>query len=46
MRSLTRPIIGRTEDGGLILDLRCLTDEAGFLTALTELKGHVLAIAP
>jgi L-seryl-tRNA(Ser) seleniumtransferase len=37
LRGLARPVIGRIEDGGLVLDLRCLTDEAGFLAALDGL---------
>ncbi|WP_229743467.1 L-seryl-tRNA(Sec) selenium transferase [Aliidongia dinghuensis] len=41
LRALDRPIIGRIEDGGLILDLRCLTDEAAFLTALAGLRVMV-----
>jgi len=43
LRSLKRPVIGRIEDGGLILDLRCLTDEVGFLSALSTLDSHALA---
>jgi L-seryl-tRNA(Ser) seleniumtransferase len=42
MRSLTRPVIGRIEDGGLTLDLRCLTDEVVFLTALSGLDHRAL----
>ena len=37
LRNLERPVIGRIEDGGLILDLRCLTDEVSFLSALSRL---------
>jgi L-seryl-tRNA(Ser) seleniumtransferase len=37
LRTLPRPIIGRIEDGSLILDLRCLTDREGFLGALSAL---------
>jgi L-seryl-tRNA(Ser) seleniumtransferase len=33
-RALSRPIIGRIEDDALVLDLRCLTDEAAFLSEL------------
>ncbi|WP_145752528.1 L-seryl-tRNA(Sec) selenium transferase [Nitrospirillum amazonense] len=36
-RALSRPIIGRIEDGRLVLDLRCLRDEPAFLAALAEL---------
>jgi L-seryl-tRNA(Ser) seleniumtransferase len=42
LRNLERPVIGRIEDGGLILDLRCLTDEVGFLSALSALHGRAL----
>jgi L-seryl-tRNA(Ser) seleniumtransferase len=40
LRGLTRPIIGRIADGGLILDLRCLTDEDQFVSTLSELGGQ------
>jgi L-seryl-tRNA(Ser) seleniumtransferase len=43
LRGLAWPIIGRIEDGGLTLDLRCLTDEAMFLSVLSGLDGHALA---
>ncbi|WP_423414283.1 L-seryl-tRNA(Sec) selenium transferase [Hyphomicrobium sp. B1] len=43
LRTLSRPVIGRIEDGVLILDLRCLTDEAAFLSVLTHLDPHRLA---
>jgi L-seryl-tRNA(Ser) seleniumtransferase len=39
LRRLARPVIGRIEDGGLWFDLRCLTDEAEFLTVLAGLTG-------
>jgi L-seryl-tRNA(Ser) seleniumtransferase len=42
LRNLSRPVIGRIEDGGLVLDLRCLTDQTGFLSALSRLDGHEL----
>jgi len=37
LRGLERPVIGRIEDGGLILDLRCLSDEAAFVASLSGL---------
>lgn len=37
LRALDRPIIGRIEDNSLVLDFRCLTDEAGFLSAASLL---------
>jgi L-seryl-tRNA(Ser) seleniumtransferase len=37
LRDLPIPVIGRTHDGALWLDLRCLEDEAGFLAQLAEL---------
>ncbi len=43
LRSLTRPVVGRIEDGGLMLDLRCMTDEAAFLSQLSDLDNHALA---
>ncbi|KQY75020.1 MULTISPECIES: L-seryl-tRNA(Sec) selenium transferase [unclassified Ensifer] len=42
-RSLSRPILGRLQDGALILDLRCLSDESEFLKSLSEGVGHALA---
>jgi L-seryl-tRNA(Ser) seleniumtransferase len=38
LRGLPRPIVGRIENGGLILDLRCLTDPGAFLVALSALE--------
>ncbi len=35
LRGADRPIIGRIEDGALVLDLRCLTDEPEFLSSLS-----------
>jgi len=35
LRALDRPIVGRIEDDGVVLDLRCLSDETGFLSALS-----------
>jgi L-seryl-tRNA(Ser) seleniumtransferase len=42
LRSLDGPVIGRIENGGLILDLRCLTDEVGFQSALSALDSRML----
>lgn len=36
LRRLERPIIGRLANDSLILDLRCLADEEGFLAALVQ----------
>jgi L-seryl-tRNA(Ser) seleniumtransferase len=43
LRSLPVPVIGRIEAGRVILDLRCLEDEAGFTGQLAELatKGEL-----
>jgi L-seryl-tRNA(Ser) seleniumtransferase len=37
LRALPIPVIGRIQDGRLILDLRCLEDEAGFVAQLPKL---------
>ena len=37
LRQLPIPIIGRITDGALILDLRCLDDEAAFVEELSAL---------
>jgi L-seryl-tRNA(Ser) seleniumtransferase len=39
LRSLPIPVIGRIEDGALVLDLRCLDDEAGFVAQLGALRA-------
>jgi L-seryl-tRNA(Ser) seleniumtransferase len=36
LRALPIPILGRIEKQRLVLDLRCLEDEAGFIAAITE----------
>ncbi len=36
-RALPTPVVGRVQDGALVFDLRCLTDEAGFAAQLSEL---------
>lgn len=45
LRELSVPVIGRIADGALLLDLRCLEDEAGFLASLAALDtgDHGLA---
>ncbi len=43
LRVLPRPVIGRIEDGALILDLRCLADEPAFLASLGALDHNALA---
>ena len=40
-RSLPVPVIGRVKDGALILDLRCLDDEAGFRSQLGQLQARL-----
>jgi len=37
LRQLPRPVIGRLEEGAVILDLRCLTDPQAFLATLSML---------
>ena len=37
LRALPVPVIGRTEEQALVLDLRCLEDEAGFVANLAHL---------
>jgi L-seryl-tRNA(Ser) seleniumtransferase len=37
-RSLPMPVVGRVKDGAFLIDLRCLDDEAGFLSQLNHLK--------
>jgi L-seryl-tRNA(Ser) seleniumtransferase len=43
LRGLRRPVIGRIADGGLTLDLRCLTEEDEFISVLSELNIDALA---
>ena len=38
LRALPVPVIARIEEGALVLDLRCLEDEAGFIRQLAELN--------
>lgn len=41
LRGLSIPIVGRIKDDALLLDLRCLDDEDGFLVTLRGLDGGV-----
>ncbi|MFC3127651.1 L-seryl-tRNA(Sec) selenium transferase [Pseudoroseomonas globiformis] len=44
LRALPTPVIGRIRDGAMLLDLRCLSDEARFLAAMAALPAaHELA---
>jgi L-seryl-tRNA(Ser) seleniumtransferase len=43
LRRLERPVIGRIEDQGLVLDLRCLSDEAAFFSVISALDSDALA---
>jgi L-seryl-tRNA(Ser) seleniumtransferase len=47
LRALPIPVIGRIQDQSLVLDLRCLTDEAGFLRNISgiDLSGAANAVA-
>jgi L-seryl-tRNA(Ser) seleniumtransferase len=40
LRGLPLPVIGRIHDDALLLDLRCLDDEAGFVAQLKHLKAQ------
>jgi L-seryl-tRNA(Ser) seleniumtransferase len=41
LRSLPIPVIGHIDDNRVVLDLRCLEDEAGFVGQLAELPAAV-----
>ena len=43
LRDLPRPVIGYRRDGALVLDLRTLDDESGFLASLAALPADALA---
>jgi L-seryl-tRNA(Ser) seleniumtransferase len=36
LRALPMPVIGRTADGAIVLDLRCVEDESGFIANLAS----------
>jgi L-seryl-tRNA(Ser) seleniumtransferase len=39
LRNLPVPVVGRIENGALILDLRCLDDEDAFVANLATLEA-------
>ena len=41
LRSLPTPVIGRISRQRLVLDCRCLTDEAGFVATLAALPPDI-----
>ncbi|WP_419899540.1 L-seryl-tRNA(Sec) selenium transferase [Roseomonas sp. USHLN139] len=43
LRDLPRPVVGRLQEGALLLDLRCLTEEAAFVENLAALDHAALA---
>ena len=45
LRGLPIPVVARIEEGALVLDLRCLDDEAAFLANLAGLKGAADGLA-
>jgi L-seryl-tRNA(Ser) seleniumtransferase len=40
-RSLPIPVVGHVKEGALVLDLRCLDDDAGFVAQLAQLQAHL-----
>ena len=46
LRGLPVPVIGRIEAGAVVLDLRCLEDEAGFLAQLAQLPAAIRSAQP
>jgi L-seryl-tRNA(Ser) seleniumtransferase len=40
LRKLPIPVIGRIAEDALVLDLRCMEDEAGFVAQLGRLAGR------
>ena len=45
LRALPRPVIGRIAEGALVLDLRCLEDEAGFIATFRDLPTSLHAVS-
>ena len=45
LRGLPIPALARIEEGALVLDLRCLDDEAAFLANLAGLTGAADGLA-
>ncbi|ONG54262.1 L-seryl-tRNA(Sec) selenium transferase [Pseudoroseomonas deserti] len=43
LRDLPRPVVGRLQEGALLLDLRCLTEDAAFVENLAALDHAALA---
>jgi L-seryl-tRNA(Ser) seleniumtransferase len=41
LRGLALPVLGHVKDGALVLDLRCLDDEAAFLAQLPDLPARL-----
>ena len=46
LRALPVPVVGRIRDGALVLDLRCLDDEAAFATQLAALPASLSKVVP
>ncbi|WP_207210657.1 L-seryl-tRNA(Sec) selenium transferase [Lichenibacterium minor] len=44
LRALPRPVVGRVSEGALVLDLRCLEDEPGFIATLQDLSRTLHAV--
>ncbi|HDY82269.1 MAG TPA: L-seryl-tRNA(Sec) selenium transferase, partial [Halieaceae bacterium] len=42
LRALPTPVIGRLHKGGVLLDLRCLEQEADFIAQLSQLSEALL----